>query len=79
MGWGRRNREPVFALALVILVLFIGIFLVVERNIRPTLMALAEAKAKILAVQAINSAVNQEIVDTVRYQDLIAIHKDTRG
>jgi sporulation protein YunB len=79
MGWGRRNREPVFALALVILVLFIGTFLVVERNFRPTLMALAEAKAKILAVQAINSAVNQEIVDTVRYQDLIAIHKDTRG
>lgn len=80
MGWRRRHsQEPKFIVVLILLVLLIGSFLVIERNIRPTLLALAEAKAKILAVQAINSAISQEIVATVKYQDLIAIHKDTRG
>ncbi|HHV07940.1 MAG TPA: sporulation protein YunB [Firmicutes bacterium] len=80
MRWGRRySHEPLFVVVLVCSLLFIGSFLIIERNIKPTLLALAEAKAKILAIQAINSAVNQEIVETVKYQDLIAIHKDTRG
>lgn len=80
MRWGRRySHEPLFVVVLVCSLLFIASFLIIERNIKPTLLALAEAKAKILAIQAINSAVNQEIVETVKYQDLIAIHKDTRG
>lgn len=80
MRWGRRHsQERLLVMGLLLLVVIIGGFLMVERNIRPTLLALAEAKAKILAIQAINSAVSQEIVETVKYQDLIAIHKDTRG
>jgi sporulation protein YunB len=79
MRWGRRRSKNHLIFGLVLLILTLASFLITERNIRPTLLALAEAKAKILAIQAINSAVNQEIVETVKYQDLIGIHKDTRG
>lgn len=80
MRWGRRYyQKQLLVLGLLLLVFIMGAFLIVEHNIKPTLLALAEAKAKILAIQAINSAVSQEIVETVKYQDLISIHKDTRG
>lgn len=80
MGWRRRRgRKRLGAVLIIFTALLIGAFFLVERNIRPTLMALAEARAKILAVQAINDAVSNEIVETVKYQDLIALHKDTRG
>ncbi|MDK2882360.1 MAG: hypothetical protein PWP58_696 [Bacillota bacterium] len=80
MSWRRRRgRKRLGAVLFIFIVLFTGVFFLVERNIRPTLMALAEARAKILAVQAINEAVASEIVETVKYQDLIALHKDTRG
>ncbi|BCV25233.1 sporulation protein YunB [Gelria sp. Kuro-4] len=80
MGWRRRRRrQRLLAAGLLILLVLVAAFLVVEQSIRPTLRALAEARAKILAVQAINDAVASEIVAAVKYQDLIAIQKDTRG
>ncbi|MGI6604342.1 MAG: sporulation protein YunB [bacterium] len=77
---GRRRRQgSALSFIIVFALLAVTVFALVERNIRPTLLALAEARAKILAVQAINDAIAEEIVTTVKYQDLVAIHKDTRG
>ena len=49
MRWGRRRSQgPLFVTGFLILLVLVCSFLIIERNIRPTLLALAEAKAKIL-------------------------------
>lgn len=53
--------------------------MIFERNLKPSILAIAEAKAKILAVEAITDAVETEIVQKVRYQDLMFIHKDSQS
>jgi sporulation protein YunB len=57
-----------------------GIFYFVEHNLFPTILAIAEAKAVQLAVKTVNDAVRNRILSrTLRYEDLIAIHKDSEG
>ncbi|NLY51242.1 MAG: sporulation protein YunB, partial [Firmicutes bacterium] len=58
---GRRRRQgSALSFIIVFALLAVTVFALVERNIRPTLLALAEARAKILAVQAINDAIAEE-------------------
>lgn len=61
--------------------LFCGsIFYFIEHNLFPTILAIAEAKAVQLAVKTVNEAVRNRILSrTLRYEDLIAIHKDSEG
>lgn len=77
-GAFRRPPGPPFVLLLVLLVLA-AVFVLVEWNIRPTLLAIAEAKAIIIATEAVNRAIEQTVVRDVRYEDLIYVDKDDRG
>lgn len=54
-------------------------FLLVERNIGPTLMAIAEARARLIATESINDAINKKIARNTQYKDLITIHKNNNG
>ncbi|MGQ9512789.1 hypothetical protein [Thermodesulfitimonas sp.] len=57
-----------------------GLFVFVEHNLFPTIMAIAEAKATQMSVAAVNNAVRTELLSRgIRYEDLIAIHKDQAG
>lgn len=47
-----------------------------EKEIRPTVITLAEARAKVIATTAINTAINEEIVSKIKYEDLIILQKD---
>ena len=66
-----------------ILVLFtflaVKSFIIIETNLRPTIISIAEARAKVLATQAINSAIDKHIAQESRYEHLIFIHKDYEG
>ncbi|SHM12153.1 sporulation protein YunB [Caldanaerovirga acetigignens] len=79
----KRNRRcPIklsaYMLILIVMLNFI-IFAFIERQIAPTLLALAEARARIIATEAINKAVKERITKNIKYTDLIAIHKDING
>lgn len=54
-------------------------FIVVERNISPTLLAIAEARARLIATEAINKAVKNKIAKNISYKDMITIHKNMNG
>lgn len=54
-------------------------FLIIQNNLRPTIIALAQARAKVLATEAINTAINQNIARDSRYEHLIFIQKDNEG
>ena len=78
-----KNRVPrrVLRLFLFIFSIFILVqaFLIIQNNLRPTIIALAQAKAKVLATEAINTAINQNIAKDSRYEHLIFIQKDNEG
>jgi len=74
----RRLRPAIWAVAFF---LFCGgVFFFIEHNLFPTILAIAEAKAVQMAVKTVNDAVRNEILhQTLRYEDLIIIHKDNEG
>ncbi len=78
-----KNRFPrrfiIFLTIIFVLYLLIQTFLIIQSNLRPTIIALAQAKAKVLATEAINAAINQNIAKESRYEHLIFIQKDNEG
>lgn len=52
---------------------------VVERNLKPTIREIGEAKARQIATEAVNNAVKHKIADAVNYHDLISVQKDSQG
>ncbi len=67
---------------IVIVVLFVLIiygFLFVDKNIKPTVLAMSKAKARMIGTQAINDAVKIKIRNDIKYKDLISIEYDKSG
>lgn len=77
----RRHRRRFSPLSVLLLFLlsFLLLFIYVERNLKPTILAIAEAKARQIATEAINQAIHKKVVTDVEYRDLIFVHKDNRG
>lgn len=76
----RPSKRLTFLLIFVILCfIVVRTFIVVESNLRPTIIAIAEARVKILATEAINSAIDKHIAQESRYEHLIFLHKDYQG
>ncbi|HHU69918.1 MAG TPA: sporulation protein YunB [Thermoanaerobacterales bacterium] len=63
----------------IIFVLLFILFYLIEINLGPTLLAIAEARARIIATEAINEAVSRKITGKIQYKDLINIHKNKDG
>lgn len=88
---GLFRRRPLYSayrpkkrLAVIIFIVFlvyivISTFITVEGKLRPTIIAIAEARVKILATEAINSAIDKHIAQESRYEHLIFLHKDYQG
>lgn len=76
----RRNGPCQGFLPFIIFVIIAwGVFFFVEFQMSPNVTAIAEARAQILATEAINNAVKEKIVNRIQYKDLITIHKDATG
>ncbi|NLC78079.1 MAG: sporulation protein YunB [Clostridia bacterium] len=71
----RRRFTPKILAMLLILIATLGLGLL-ERSLRNTVVALAEAQAAWTATQAINSAVLEQVSTTISYSDLIDAEKD---
>lgn len=80
----RRNRGLsiniyIYLIVVVILMLTVYGFVIVEQKIKPTVLAIAEIKAKEIASKAINESIKSKITDEIRYQDLYFIRTDNDG
>lgn len=62
-----------------LLVFLIYGFMIVDKNIRPTILAISEVKAKMIATQSINDAIKAKIGDDIKYRDLIFLKYDNEG
>lgn len=79
MKYKRRKKKKAFFIIVALLVIIIYIFIIVDKNIRPTVLAISEVHARKIATQAINEAVKNKIKDDIRYEDLIFVNYDNEG
>lgn len=70
---------PLPILFMIILILFLFIFWQVEHNLKPTLMAIAEAKATVIATQSINNVINSQVSAMIDPKILVNITLDEKG
>lgn len=85
--WRRRSRNIQFLTGKQRFTIFLLAFLLIalevlslmDRNMRPALEAIAEARAKVIATRAINDAINTKIAQEIKYGLLITVHTDFNG
>ncbi len=75
----RRRLPSVATAAILLLVLAVSIFWTVESHLKPTLMAIAEARAIQVATHTINNVVNEKVSQQIDPQTLVNIKLDSRG
>lgn len=75
-----RNGSGIVWLAVLAFALFISwSFIRLDQKFRPTLQAIVRAKTMLVAGQAINEAINDEVFSGVRYENLIRVQMDSKG
>jgi sporulation protein YunB len=69
------------AFIIICLVVFLLIkgFWIMEKNLRPAILSIAQVKANMLAIDAVNRAIVEEVTRGISYQDLISIKQDETG
>ena len=64
---------------LIPLAVLAGLFILVTRNLSPILISMAEARARQLAVEAMNRAIAEVMDSSVTYTDLMRVSHDSSG
>lgn len=73
-----RRKKALFTAALFLALSALG-FYYTDLRVRPTLQAMAEARARVLATHSINRAIREKVVESIHYEDLISVKVDNRG
>lgn len=73
----KRKRLILWIIAILILGLYI--YKYVDKNIRPTIVAISEIRAKSVTTQAINHIISTKIKRDINYNDLIFVRYDNEG
>ena len=75
----RVRRRRFFRRALLLLLLLLALFLLIDRNFRPLVFSLAEARSAAMASQVLSGALAEAIEDGVTYEDLMNVKMDQSG
>ena len=59
--------------------LLLAVFLLIDRNFKPLVFSLAEARSAAMASQVLNGALAEAIEDGIAYEDLMTVRMDERG
>jgi len=77
---GKKRKIPSLTVMLTLFfMIFIALFWMMEVHLKPTLLAIAEAKATLLATQSINNVINDSVNLSIDPQKLVNITLDSRG
>lgn len=71
--------ERKWIVLVVMILVVIWVFNKVETHLKPTLLAIAEARATAIATTTINNVINEEIAKDTDYQSLVSVKVDNRG
>lgn len=76
----RRNiMRLILIIVAVLLILVVIMYVVIENNMRPLVMSIAEARLRSIAAKAMNDAILKNIDEDLQYQDLVNIVLDNNG
>ena len=75
----RVRRRRFFRRALLLLLLLLELFLLIDRNFRPLVFSLAEARSAAMASQVLSGALAEATQDGVTYEDLMNVKMDQNG
>ena len=75
----RVKRRRFFRRALLLLLLLLALFLLIDRNFRPLVFSLAEARSAAMASQVLSGALAEASEDGVTYEDLMNVKMDQNG
>lgn len=73
---GRKGWQRWLLIALCVPVV---LFIWVDMNLKPVILSMAEAKARVMAVEAVNNAVYEVMREKISYHDLVAVIMDEAG
>ena len=76
---GRVKRRRFLRRALLLSLLLLALFLLIDRNFRPLVFSLAEARSAAMASQVLSGALAEAIEDGVTYEDLMNVKMDQNG
>lgn len=77
--FGQKGGRKKFSISVILFaILLIYSYYIVERNIKPTIFAMSEINARLIATQAINEAVNNKIGNN-SFNNLIDFETDNNG
>ena len=75
----RVRRRRFLRRALLLSLLLLALFLLIDRNFRPLVFSLAEARSAAMASQVLTGALAEAIEDGVTYEDLMNVKMDQSG
>lgn len=75
----RRWRRRLLTVLILLIAACVAMYILLDINLRPVILAMAEAKVRAIAISAINDAVVEVMNGELRYTDLINIVQDGTG
>lgn len=77
----KRRRFPGRAFFILLLIVtMVGGYFIVDRNLRPAIVTIAESRANLLVNDIVSEVVQRKVAEErIQYQDLVNIHKDNNG
>ena len=75
----RVRRRRFFRRALLLLLLLLALFLLIDRNFRPLVFSLAEARSAAMASRVLSGAMAEALGDGVGYDELMNVRMDEKG
>ena len=73
----RRKKSILWIIALILLLLYMYKF--IDKNIKPTVIAISEIRARSITTQTINDTIRIKIKRDINYNDLIFVKYDNEG
>lgn len=79
MGRRFHGKKKVRLIAGVAVFLFAFLFYKLDRDLKPVMMALSDAEARIVATEKINETIRDEFGNKISYDDLMTVKTDKEG
>ncbi|MBM7581362.1 sporulation protein YunB [Caldicoprobacter guelmensis] len=75
----KRKLYKSFFIIFILFTMASFVFLVIDRGIKPTVIAMSEAQVRYIAIKAMNNAVKKVLNSDIKYTDLINVMTDREG
>lgn len=79
--WWKKKKGLIIFLLIFFAIVYLSLktICLIDEHLKPTLAKISESKIKALATDLINETINKEIVDHIKYENLVTVRTDNDG